>query len=161
MAVYSKEIHQTSQEIDQKRGEALGAIRTEKDNSLKDIGQARADSLTAIDESKKDALKAVREEKELFLKDISSAKTDGLLEMDRRVEQAKDSAELAEKHARDAQTAADQAKLIAMTDDALDPLMVMLVNGELLFGLCTSDGDELCTSEGDELIANKPLCPCV
>lgn len=93
---------------------------------------------------------------------------------------AKASANAAQKHqtgAEDAQKkaedAADRAAAIVSTDktltvenapadakatgDELDSIMLMLVTGNLTFGLYTSTGDVLCASDGSALNANKHI----
>lgn len=72
-----------------------------------------------------------------------------------------------------AKAAADRAAAIVSTDktlsidgapadakatgDAFDAIMLMLVTGQLTFGLYTSTGDVLCASTGDTLIATKQI----
>lgn len=79
-------------------------------------------------------------------------------------------AEAAQKKAEDA---ADRAAAIVSTDktltvenapadakatgDELDSIMLMLVTGNLTFGLYTSTGDVLCASDGSALNANKHI----
>lgn len=79
-------------------------------------------------------------------------------------------AESAQKKAEDA---ADRAAAIVSTDktltvenapadakatgDELDSIMLMLVTGNLTFGLYTSTGDVLCASDGSALNANKHI----
>ena len=72
-----------------------------------------------------------------------------------------------------AKAAADRAAAIISTDktlsidgapsdakatgDTFDAIMLMLVTGQLTFGLYTSTGDVLCTSTGGTLIATKHI----
>ena len=44
-----------------------------------------------------------------------------------------------------------------VTGDTFDAIMLMLVTGQLAFGLYTSTGDTLCASTGDTLIATKQI----
>lgn len=54
----------------------------------------------------------------------------------------------------DALTEVEEAKA---DKTELDDLVKQLANGNLTFGLYTSDGKVLCTSDGAELTANKPI----
>lgn len=98
---------------------------------------------------------------EKILDTVTKTGNDFHLEISGKAEQVRKDAAETEKHARDAQIAAEQAKVIATSSDVLEPLLMMLASGNVVFTLLTSDGSVLCASDDEELVANARVrCTC-
>lgn len=128
---------------------------------------------TLSDVAGADIARIAAEEAELNAKRSEISAKTSALESQKQAENASASRQAAENAQKAAEDAANLAGTRANTDktlsienapadakatgDELDSIMLMLVTGNLTFGLYTSTGGVLCASDGSVLTANKPL----
>lgn len=128
---------------------------------------------TLSDVAGADIARIAAEKAELNAKRSEISAETSALESQKQAENASASRQAAENAQKAAEDAANLAGTRANTDktlnienapadakatgDELDSIMLMLVTGNLTFGLYTSTGDVLCASDGSSLNANKHI----
>ena len=165
---------------------AAGTHAANAEQALRDTTQARDDALQGINAACTEALDSVSKatspaqeaaaeagRKATEAADAATAAAQDKTAADTSAEEAARSQSAAAKSAEEAKKAAGEAKAYVSTDpplstegapadakatgDTFDAIMLMLVTGQLTFGLYTSTGDTLCTSTGGTLIATKQI----
>ena len=165
---------------------AAGTHAANAEQALRDTTQARDDALQGINAACTEALDSVSKatspaqeaaaeagRKATEAADAATAAAQDKTAADTSAEEAARSQSAAAKSAEEAKKATGEAKAYVSTDptlstegapadakatgDTFDAIMLMLVTGQLTFGLYTSTGDTLCTSTGGTLIATKQI----
>lgn len=155
--------------------QALRDTTQARDDALQDINAACTEALDSVSKAtlpaQEAAAKAGRKATEAT--DAAAATAKDKTAAGTSAEEAARSQSAAAKSAEEAKKAAGEAKSYVSTDptlstegapadakatgDTFDAIMLMLVTGQLTFGLYTSTGDTLCTSTGGTLIATKQI----
>lgn len=159
-------------------GNAVKALRDTtqaRDDALQGINAACTEALDSVSKATSPAQEAAAEagRKATEAADAATAAAQDKTAADTSAEEAARSQSAAAKSAEEAKKAAGEAKAYVSTDptlstegapadakatgDTFDAIMLMLVTGQLTFGLYTSTGDTLCTSTGGTLIATKQI----